>query len=829
MRASPPRRTAPGQQRRPGRPRSGCRSRRRVDALACSATGAPAGCGPSSWCPSPPGRSRSAGPPAPASPRPGSPLTSRSRVMPAMTRLPTVGDGRSARQPGPPRGRHGRHHDDQVEPEPGQQVGVGRGVGAAVDVGVAAVAHRRHEPGHGRTTPRPRCRRRRRRTSRPNTTRRPSPSRTAHTQSGSLGPAAPRRTASRMRSPIGSVLIVPGGSSPARALPGLGGHGGRRLAATIGGDAGRGTAGRGAAAGSSVSPVSRLAISRPSADSGWSRAWANWSAGDRPARSTAPIDRAGRGPHDQLGRPGVPARGLGEGGEHARVERAADDAAGPEHQSNRHAWPCSRPPAWPRPKPAGGGRCARAASSIADPVARMSVPPNKDASLPEHPDLEAEQAYIDHAYDCLEEARVAGHPARVDGRGRPGAAPSRPASSATSSGTRSWPGCASSTSATPRSSSGASTARPTTRSDRPTTAPSTSAASRSPTSARSRSSSTGGRRWPSPSTGPPGGQPMGLRPAPPLRHPRPHPARHRGRAVRRGRRAARRRRPARPDGVSGHGALIAALETRADRPAGRHRRHHPGRAGRDHPRPSCRGVLVVQGGPGTGKTVVALHRAAYLLYTHRFPLEGQGVLVVGPNRLFLGYIEQVLPSLGEAGVELAVLADLVPDPVTVRRLRRPRRRPGSRATCAWPRCWPRRCATGGARCADDLRRRLRRPDPAAHRGRRAPASSPTPGGGPAPTTRPGGSSSRGLRGAGRAAAAATSTRRRCATGCAATPTVRGRARVDVAGAHAGRAAPRPVRLARPCSRLAAGRRVLTDDERDAAAPASGRRRPTRST
>ena len=73
------------------------------------------------------------------------------------------------------------------------------------------------------------------------------------------------------------------------------------------------------------------------------------------------------------------------------------------------------------------------------------------------------------------------------------------------------------------------------------------------------------------------------------------------------------------------------------------------------------GVLVVQGGPGTGKTVVALHRAAYLLYTHRFPLEGQGVLVVGPNRLFLGYIEQVLPSLGEAGVELAVLADLVPD------------------------------------------------------------------------------------------------------------------------------------------------------------------------
>ena len=69
----------------------------------------------------------------------------------------------------------------------------------------------------------------------------------------------------------------------------------------------------------------------------------------------------------------------------------------------------------------------------------------------------------------------------------------------------------------------------------------------------------------------------------------------------------------------------------------------------------------MQGGPGTGKTVVALHRAAYLLYTHRFPLEGQGVLVVGPNRLFLRYIEQVLPSLGEAGVYLTVLADLFAD------------------------------------------------------------------------------------------------------------------------------------------------------------------------
>jgi DNA helicase IV len=72
------------------------------------------------------------------------------------------------------------------------------------------------------------------------------------------------------------------------------------------------------------------------------------------------------------------------------------------------------------------------------------------------------------------------------------------------------------------------------------------------------------------------------------------------------------------------------------------------------------GILVVQGGPGTGKTAVALHRAAYLLYTYRFPLEGQGVLVVGPNPTFLRYIEHVLPSLDESGVELSTVNGLFP-------------------------------------------------------------------------------------------------------------------------------------------------------------------------
>ena len=72
------------------------------------------------------------------------------------------------------------------------------------------------------------------------------------------------------------------------------------------------------------------------------------------------------------------------------------------------------------------------------------------------------------------------------------------------------------------------------------------------------------------------------------------------------------------------------------------------------------GVLVVQGGPGTGKTAVALHRVAYLFYSERARLERSGVLLVGPSRTFLRYVEQVLPSLGETGVVSTTLADLVP-------------------------------------------------------------------------------------------------------------------------------------------------------------------------
>ncbi|WP_406497154.1 ATP-binding domain-containing protein [Streptomyces sp. NBC_00846] len=110
--------------------------------------------------------------------------------------------------------------------------------------------------------------------------------------------------------------------------------------------------------------------------------------------------------------------------------------------------------------------------------------------------------------------------------------------------------------------------------------------------------------------------------------------------------------------LTGEAALLASLDT--------------GRTGRMHDivatlqaeqdaiiRSEHRGVLVVQGGPGTGKTAVALHRAAYLLYTHQ-QLASRGVLVVGPNPTFIGYIGQVLPGLGENSVLLSTVGELYP-------------------------------------------------------------------------------------------------------------------------------------------------------------------------
>lgn len=75
-------------------------------------------------------------------------------------------------------------------------------------------------------------------------------------------------------------------------------------------------------------------------------------------------------------------------------------------------------------------------------------------------------------------------------------------------------------------------------------------------------------------------------------------------------------------------------------------------------RSAHRGIMVVDGGPGTGKTIVALHRAAYVLYAFA-AIADRGVLIFGPNRRFLSYISDVLPSLGENDVRLATLADLI--------------------------------------------------------------------------------------------------------------------------------------------------------------------------
>ncbi|NUL61122.1 AAA family ATPase [Brevibacterium luteolum] len=113
-------------------------------------------------------------------------------------------------------------------------------------------------------------------------------------------------------------------------------------------------------------------------------------------------------------------------------------------------------------------------------------------------------------------------------------------------------------------------------------------------------------------------------------------------------------------GLHGEGALIASLDA-----------HRTGRMGdivatiqseqdRIIRRPLDR-LVVVQGGPGTGKTAVALHRAAYLLYQHRERIAKSGVLLIGPSPVFLKYIEQVLPSLGETGAVLLTPGQLMPE------------------------------------------------------------------------------------------------------------------------------------------------------------------------
>ena len=117
--------------------------------------------------------------------------------------------------------------------------------------------------------------------------------------------------------------------------------------------------------------------------------------------------------------------------------------------------------------------------------------------------------------------------------------------------------------------------------------------------------------------------------------------------------------PTRREGLAGESALLAAMS--ASRTGRMSDIVETIQAEQDRIiRAPLAGVLVVQGGPGTGKTAVALHRAAFLLYTHRRLLLKRGVLVVGPNTTFLRYIGQVLPSLGETSVLLSTMAGLYP-------------------------------------------------------------------------------------------------------------------------------------------------------------------------
>jgi DNA helicase IV len=117
--------------------------------------------------------------------------------------------------------------------------------------------------------------------------------------------------------------------------------------------------------------------------------------------------------------------------------------------------------------------------------------------------------------------------------------------------------------------------------------------------------------------------------------------------------------PRQHEGLTGEAALLAAVN--ANRTGRMNDIVQTIQAEQDKIiRSGLNGVMVVQGGPGTGKTAVALHRAAFLLYTYREQLSRRGVLVVGPNATFLRYIGQVLPSLGETGVLLSTVGELFP-------------------------------------------------------------------------------------------------------------------------------------------------------------------------
>ena len=204
-----------------------------------------------------------------------------------------------------------------------------------------------------------------------------------------------------------------------------------------------------------------------------------------------------------------------------------------------------------------------------------------------------------------------------------------------------------------------------------------------------RSSSTGGPRCPPRSTAPRGPTPMGVRAAPPVRH-RPRRAhRVRGRAPHRPGRG----RPVRSDILASEierpregpmRDIVATIQPEQDVIV----------------RADVATTICVQGAPGTGKTAVGLHRAAWLLYAFRDRLARAGVLVIGPNRAFLDHIGAVLPALGEVEVSHATIEDLL-----ATRARPRRRQRGDR-------CAQRRLASGrGAAPGGVVARPRARPRP----------------------------------------------------------------------------------------------------------------------
>ena len=426
----------------------------------------------------------------------------------------------------------------------------------------------------------------------------------------------------------------------------------------------------------------------------------------------------------------------------------------------------------------------------------MSHPPHgwwrgsTDQLMTTHPELAAEQAYIDHAYECLDGARAAA--ARLEsmvevGRGRHRAGPVRAGRHLGHDGP---PARASSTWATPASCSAAST--PTTRRrllHRPG-----GGVRRATRAGRRRLAGAGGRALL------PGDRPGADGPGPPpaLRHPRPHAARHRGRAVRRLRRIA-----------LGDGATSSAERNGAHhrprrphrrprdephRPAHRHRRHHPGRAGRDHPLRAARASSSCRAAPAPARPSSPSTAPPTSSTRTASRSRARACSSSGPTACSSATSSRCCRRWARPASSWRCWPTSSP---SRRRSAASTRRspPGSRATCAWPAV----ARQGGARPAPARCARRSRSATASRscgsRPSRRSASSPTPAAGPAPTTAAASSSRQGLFDAlaasaaprGRALARSRDRLRHDPDGA------RG-ARAHVARAHAGPAAPRPVRL-----------------------------------